>query len=52
MAPFDPETDPIEDVGAAGMAKIARALHALGNADAATPMGAVEALGQLHQGRT
>jgi len=31
-----------------GLMAIARAIHLLGNADAATPMGGLEALGKVH----
>ncbi len=36
-------------VVAEGLDGIARALRLLGNADAATPMGALEALGKVHE---
>jgi hypothetical protein len=45
MPPFDPEAEDITEIGYTGMDKIARALRDLGNGDAATLMGALEALG-------
>ena len=41
---YDPNADPLDNI-ARGLHAIARSIHCLGTADAATPMGAIETLG-------
>jgi hypothetical protein len=45
MSNFEPDTESLPEMLYAGAERIARALRDLGNADACTPMGALEAHG-------